>query len=134
MRTALVTSAFALAVLACSSPSTKVDETRSSSDKKDEPAPVVANARAVPFAKIKTRAQTITILGTGGDVRFRVEGENGELVVASATLDELREKAPEAYEIARTAVAGQGTGYVDARLDHKMKDSLSGRPDGRLDF
>ncbi len=73
--------------------------------------------RPVPFAKIKTRTQTITLVSHGGDVRYRVEGEHGEVVVAAATLEELRTQAPEAYAVARSAVAGGRGGYVDAILD-----------------
>lgn len=115
----------ALGAAACSQAPT----TQSDAKTADDPGPALADlsgpagaprGRAVPFAKIKTRTQTITLVSHGGDVRYRVVGERGEVVVAAATLDELRTQAPEAYAVARSAVAGGRGGYVDAILDESV--------------
>lgn len=121
----LALGSFLALAAACSQAPTTQSDTKTA----DDPGPGLVDlsapsrapsGRPVPFAKIKTRTQTITLVSHGGDVRYRVEGERGEVVVAAATLDELRTQAPEAYAVARSAVAGGRGGYVDAILDESV--------------
>jgi len=120
LRTDLAAALSLLVLAACSqSSSTEPPPVKAAPSSIEPSAPAVGGdvARALPFAKIKGRTQTITILTRGGEVRYRVEGERGDVLVAAATLEELRDQAPEAYEIARSAVAGGRPGFVDARVD-----------------
>lgn len=131
--TALPLCVLALALAACSQSSSTEPPSPRAAPSATDPVAVAPQAagvasQALPFAKIKGRGQTITILARGGDVRYRVEGERGDVIVADATLEELRDKAPEAYEIARSAVAGGPREIVDARVDLRPARPPGGPP------
>jgi hypothetical protein len=90
----------------------------------DAPTPprVVPGEAGQPLAKIVARDRIITVVRARGEVRYRVEDADGRVVLALATLDELRAE-PVAYEIVRSSVARSGSVYLDATLDRRAGDA-----------
>jgi hypothetical protein len=62
-------------------------------------------------ARLALRDYVVAIYTGHDGLRYDVGGPNGELVASSVSLDELRGKVPEVYELVRRAIA------VDAGSD-----------------
>jgi hypothetical protein len=78
-------------------------------------APPAPQQRSAPvIAALKTHDGKVSIVGGGKDLRVDVTKDDGTVVAADATLDELRTKDPETWMLVKSSVAqGDGT-YIDA--------------------
>src|SRR4051812_9796492 len=76
------------------------------------PAPMLAATPQLIEDRIITRLvghdQTITVYSTANGPRYSVATSDGKLLLASATLEELREKDPASYKLLHTGVAWAG--------------------------
>ena len=61
--------------------------------------------------------QTITITATGNGPRYSVMSAGGQVLLANATLDELREKQPDCYRQIRSSIASHREVTATVDLD-----------------
>lgn len=67
--------------------------------------PVEPKQDAKVITRLVGQRQTITITSTGNGPRYSVAWSDGRIVVANATLDELRIAHPESFQQIRSAIA-----------------------------
>jgi hypothetical protein len=78
-------------------------------------------AKAPAIVRLRARSGILTIHPGDSGPRYSVETEDGTVIAAQATEEELRRVAPDLYGIVRTARAENA--YLDATLEPRVREA-----------